>query len=115
MDIEVARLLSDMNQIKRSLVEKDVFPQAINLDSQTQGTENERGSFSEILEKSVNKVNDLQQASSNLKMAFEKGEEGVDIVKVMVASEKAGIATQAMIQVRNKFIDAYRDIMNMSI
>ena len=39
----------------------------------------------------------------------------VDITDVMIASQKAGVAFEAMVQVRNKLVEAYRDVMNMPI
>jgi flagellar hook-basal body complex protein FliE len=39
----------------------------------------------------------------------------VDITDVMVASQKASVAFQATVQVRNKVIEAYKDVMNMAI
>ncbi len=47
--------------------------------------------------------------------AFELGQGGVDLTQVMIASQKASISVQALTQVRNKFVQAYQDIMQMSI
>ena len=71
--------------------------------------------FGEVMSQAVNKVNDVQKASSAMATAYERGVEGVDITDVMIASQKASVSFQAMVQVRNKLVDAYRDIMNMPI
>jgi flagellar hook-basal body complex protein FliE len=72
-------------------------------------------SFGDMLAQAVNKVNSVQNASSAMATAYEKGDPTVDISDVMVASQKASVAFQSMVQVRNKVIDAYRDIMNMPL
>ncbi|MGM8227515.1 flagellar hook-basal body complex protein FliE [Cellvibrio sp. ARAG 10.3] len=72
-------------------------------------------SFGEVMSQAVNKVNDVQKAASAMATAYERGVEGVDITDVMIASQKASVSFQAMVQVRNKLVDAYRDIMNMPI
>lgn len=72
-------------------------------------------SFGDMLAQAVNKVNSVQNASSAMATAYEKGDPTIDISDVMVASQKASVAFQSMVQVRNKVIDAYRDIMNMPL
>ncbi len=73
------------------------------------------GDFANILAKAVESVNDSQQLSANLKTAYEQGVGDVSLVDVMLASQKAGLEFQAMVQVRNKLVQAYQDIMNMPI
>jgi flagellar hook-basal body complex protein FliE len=46
--------------------------------------------------------------------AFEAGEE-VDVTKVMLAREKASLAFEATLQVRNKLLSAYKDIVSMPV
>ncbi len=72
-------------------------------------------SFGDVMSQAINKVNDTQKASGALSQAYERGEPGVDITDVMVASQKASVSFQAAVQVRNKLVEAYRDIMNMPI
>jgi len=72
-------------------------------------------SFGALLKNSIDHVNQTQQASSGLQTAFEKGDPSVDLAQVMIASQKANVEFQAMVQVRNKLVEAYKDIMNMPI
>jgi len=72
-------------------------------------------SFSDVMSQAVNKVNEVQQASSSMAEAYVKGDQNIDITDVMVASQKAGVAFDAMVQVRNKLVEAYRDVMNMPL
>lgn len=69
--------------------------------------------FSAILKNSIDAVNDTQNAATKLAGAFELGDPDVSLAEVMIASQKASVSFQAMVQVRNKLVEAYRDIMNM--
>ncbi|VAW89287.1 Flagellar hook-basal body complex protein FliE [hydrothermal vent metagenome] len=71
--------------------------------------------FSEQLKDAINQVNSVQKESGKLKNDFTMGDKNVDLVDVMVASQKASISFQAMLQVRNKLLSAYQDVMSMPI
>lgn len=71
--------------------------------------------FGELLGQAVNNVNALQQGSSALAARYERGEPGVSLEQVMVASQKASVSFQALTQVRNRLVEAYQDVMNMPI
>ena len=71
--------------------------------------------FSELLSQAVGTVNDMQLESKNKAIAFEMGDKSLSLADVMVAKEKAGIAFEATVQVRNKVLDAYKQIMNMPV
>lgn len=72
-------------------------------------------SFADMLGGAINKVADVQGASSQLATAFEIGKSGVDLTDVMIASQKASVSFQALTQVRNKLVQAYQDIMQMPV
>ena len=71
-------------------------------------------SFANLLKESVEKVNELQKqadvAINDLVMGNNK-----DIVQTMVTMEKADISFRLMIQVRNKIVQAYEEIMRMQV
>jgi len=71
--------------------------------------------FSELLKSSIDSVNETQQQASNLAQAFESGESEVPLAEVMVSLQKASVSFQAMVQVRNKLVEAYKDVMNMQL
>lgn len=71
--------------------------------------------FGDVFSQAINKVNDVQQASGATAAAYMKGDPSVGITDVMIASQKSGVAFQAATQVRNKVVEAYKDIMNMPI
>ncbi len=75
----------------------------------------EHTDFSQLLSRSLNQVNSVQQEASQTAEAFELGQDGVDIPQVMVALEKASLSFEAMKQVRNKLVSAYQEIMSMGV
>ena len=85
---------------------------SIDASNKPQQTDNNTD-FSTILKQSIASVNDMQQASTELSKAFEMGEPDVSLAEVMIASQKASVSFQAMVQVRNKLVDAYQNVMNM--
>ncbi|MBF8730743.1 MULTISPECIES: flagellar hook-basal body complex protein FliE [Pseudomonas] len=74
-----------------------------------------QSSFADMLGQAIGKVNEVQQASTQLSNAFEIGKSGVDLTDVMIASQKASVSFQALTQVRNKLVQAYQDIMQMPV
>lgn len=71
--------------------------------------------FSAILKDSIDSVNQTQQASGQLSKAFETGDPDTSLAEVMIASQKASVSFQAMLQVRNKLVESYKDVMNMPL
>ena len=71
--------------------------------------------FGDMLKDAVNTVNDIQKDAGAKKVAFEMGDRSVTLADTMVATSKAGIAFDATVQGRNKFVEAYKEIMNMPV
>ena len=71
--------------------------------------------FSNLLKQSVDKVNETQTDSKKLQDAFQAGDPNVNVSEVMVAMQKSNVSFQAMLQVRNKLVSAYQEIMNMQV
>lgn len=71
--------------------------------------------FSELMGKSINAVNETQKISGDLKTRFEMGDQGISMVDIAVASEKARISFTAMTEVRNKLVEAYKEVMSMPV
>ena len=103
----------DINQV---LAQMRVMTAQIQSPSMPQAEKTvEGGDFSQMLKSSIDSVNETQQSAGAMKKAFEMGESNVDLAQVMIASQKSSLSFQAMVQVRNKLIDAYKDVMNMPI
>jgi len=71
-------------------------------------------SFKDYLSQAINKVNELQVEAETLSDDFAAGKTD-NIHEVMIAAAKADIALQFTLQIRNKIIDAYNEIMRMQI
>lgn len=115
----MAKLLADMRQMREKAIQDNAIPThaPFNEGMARPGVESQAGvpDFSSLLKNAIEKVNDVQLESGALKKSYEVGDPRVDITQVMVASQKANVAFEAMKQVRNKLVDAYRDVMNMPI
>jgi flagellar hook-basal body complex protein FliE len=61
------------------------------------------------------KVSQLQSETENLKSAYVSGSGNVSLSQVVVASQKSKLAFEGLIAVRNKILEAYKDIMNMPV
>ena len=81
----------------------------------TAAAEGERTDFGAVLKESIDSVNATSKQAGELAKAFERGDPGVELAEVMIALNKSSISFQAMVQVRNRLVEAYRDISRMSI
>lgn len=72
------------------------------------------GEFGKTLVDALKAVDAQQSKASGLSSAYERGDTH-DIVQVMVERQKASLGFEATLQVRNKLLSAYRDIMNMPV
>ncbi len=70
--------------------------------------------FKKILENAINKVNDTVSNAEKLSNDFATGKTS-DIHSVIIAAEKADIMLQLTNEVKNKIVEAYREIMRMQI
>ena len=80
----------------------------------TTSAESAGGGFADTLKGALEGVNAAQSRSSELAAGYERGEV-TDIAKVMLARQEAGVAFEATLQVRNKLLSAYQDIMRMGV
>ena len=69
----------------------------------------------DLLKNSLNQVNSAQQNAATLAKSFELGSSNVSLQEVMIAGAKANMSFQATVQVRNKLVSAYHDIMSMPL
>ena len=79
------------------------------------GKVGDKPDFSVMLKAQLDQVNGAQQKAEQLGQRFTLGDDSVNLSDVMIASQKANIGFQATIQVRNKLVSAYHDIMAMQV
>lgn len=72
------------------------------------------GGFGEAMKTALAQVNELQQNSTAMTEAYERGEV-TDIAAVMLSRQQASVGFEATMQVRNKLLSAYKDIMSMPV
>ena len=82
--------------------------------SKSAKTEQDGASFSEILGNAIQEVNDLQSKAGEQVQQAMTGEV-TDIHTAMIAVQKADVSFQMMMQVRNKLVSAYQEIMKMQV
>ena len=71
--------------------------------------------FSQVLAASLDQVSAMQHEASQLKTAYEIGDSSVDLPDVMISMQKASLAFEATVEVRNKLLSAYQEVMNMQV
>ncbi len=72
------------------------------------------GGFSDAMRSALNSVNEAQSRASTMTESYERGET-TDIAAVMLARQQASIGFEATLQVRNRLLTAYKDIMSMPV
>ncbi|PXW22353.1 flagellar hook-basal body complex protein FliE [Paraburkholderia caballeronis] len=73
------------------------------------------GGFAAALKASIDKISDDQKSAVNESQAFELGASNVSLNDVMVDMQKANIGFQFGLQVRNKLVSAYTDLMQTAV
>ena len=81
--------------------------------SGSKSTEGPSG-FSDLVRQTVNKVNENQTNASKMAASYERGE-GVPLTDVVLSMQKSSLSFEATLQVRNKVLKAYEDILNMPV
>jgi len=71
--------------------------------------------FADALKSSLDQVSAAQHSSQEMGKKFAMGDDSVNLSDMMISMQKASISFQTTIQVRNKLVSAYHDIMNMQI
>jgi flagellar hook-basal body complex protein FliE len=71
--------------------------------------------FSQVLQNSIDKVNQTQQQADQMAEKLAAGDTNQNLHEVMIALQTASVSFQEMVQVRNKLVTAYQDVMNMQV
>ena len=106
-DIDINQLLMQMRSVAAAAQSHGKPPVS---EAPAQGMD-----FASLLKQSVEQVNSTQMRAGEMTAAFVKGDPNVDLTEVMVATQKASLSFQAMTQVRNKLVQAYQEVMSMSM
>ena len=80
-----------------------------------EGQQTEKTDFASALKSSLDQVDSSIRQSEELGQRFVMGDNSVGLSDVMISVQKANIGFQTTVQVRNKLVAAYQDIMNMQV
>ncbi len=101
---------------------QSVISQLRALQARSDGVQNQqpaqapgKAEFGDLISKAVGHVSDTQAKSAETAKAYELGQPNVSLADVMLASSRSQMEFTALTQVRNRFVRAYQDIMNMPI
>lgn len=104
-------------QMRQQLLERSTLLQELHQAKATgdaQPAAPDGGGFADTLRSALDAVNGKQAEASAMSEGYERGQV-TDIASVMLARQEAGIAFEATLQVRNKLLSAYQDIMRMGV
>src|SRR5688572_16842668 len=71
--------------------------------------------FGEALQAALQQVNAAQQDAARLQQDFDLNAPNANLHEVMVSLQKASLSFQTMVQVRNRLVSAYQEVMNMQV
>ena len=83
--------------------------------SEAQGSPEGGVDFAQVLQNSIAQVNQTQQQAETMAANFAAGDSNANLHEVMISLQKANLSFQEMVQVRNKLVSAYHDVMNLSV
>lgn len=109
-----AASLREIMQLRQQIIEKSQILQQVHNAQTTQTTGGTGGGFADTLHKALGAVNASQQRADQITTAYETGQTQ-DVAKVMLARQEASVGFEATLQVRNKLLSAYQDIMKMGV
>lgn len=104
-DIHINSLLSQIRTLNQ---------QAANLRGDAPVSQSD-GSFGQLMKAGLDEVNRAQAESAGKAKAFELGDPNVQLADVMVSMQKSKLEFRAAVEVRNRLVSAYQDIMNMQV
>jgi flagellar hook-basal body complex protein FliE len=111
----ISSILSQIraHEMRTGAVRADVAPSnAIDVGGAAKA---EAPGFAQTLSKAIDKVSATQANAGALQQAFELGDPRADLARVMVAMQQSQVAFRATVEVRNRLVQAYQDVMNMPI
>ena len=102
----IDQMLSDLRSVSQAAQNKPVA-----------ATEQASGgvNFADVLNNALKDVSAAQTEARGMAQSFSAGDPNVNLQDVMVDLQKASLSFQQMVQVRNRLVTAYQDIMNMPV
>ncbi len=104
--MQIQQVLAEMRALQARAAGQPAEPAAVGA---------QPSDFANLPKGAVDNIASMQNQANTLATAYEAGDKSVDLTKVMIEVQKAGLAFRAMTEVRNKLVDAYTQVMNMSV
>lgn len=108
--IDAGRIEAMIAQLKAAATRPAGLESSLNAESPAA-----KVNFADALKSSLDQVSNAQHKSKQLGESFAMGDDKVSLSDVMISMQKASISFQASVQVRNKLVSAYHEIMNMQV
>jgi len=114
MSINSVNNIQGMNDLSDLMKQQRTIPldRAAMLPEDITNEKHKPESFATLLKDMVKDVNDLQSKAADKEKQFLRGEIS-DVHEVMIAAEEASVAFSLLMEIRNKLLDSYREIMRM--
>lgn len=113
--------ISDIIALRQQIIDRSQLlqqlhaPQAGAQETAAAGATNDpAGGFAGALKSALDGISATQNKAEAISEAYQRGEV-TDVAKVMLARQEAGVAFEATLQVRNRLLSAYQDIMRMGV
>ncbi|MGB7407806.1 MAG: flagellar hook-basal body complex protein FliE [Pontixanthobacter sp.] len=107
--------VQDIIALRQQIIDKSSAIQSLREEKPADGADKTAGGgFADTLQSALGSVNASQARSSEMQAGYVRGEV-TDVAQVMLARQEAGVAFEATLQVRNKLLSAYQDIMRMGV
>lgn len=108
--------IQNLSAIENMLSQMRAVAQAASSNAvRTPTTVADSGGFAAELARSLGRVSEMQNSSAAQARSFQLGDPDVSLNNVMIDMQKAGIAFQATMQVRNRLVAAYQEIASMAV
>lgn len=104
--MQIQQVLSEMRALQA---------RASGVSTQSTASAVQPSDFADLMKNSVEHIASMQNQATAMSAAYEAGDKSVDLTKVMLEVQKASLAFHAMTEVRNKLLDAYTQVMSMSV
>lgn len=106
-EMDVSRVLAQIRTLQAQASQRPAAPVA--------GAAVPKAGFDTMLKSAIDQVNQSQQTSARLQESFARGDRNTDLSTVMLAGAKAQVEFRGVVEVRNRMVAAYQDIMNMPL
>jgi len=106
--------IRDIIALRQQIIDRSQLIQQVRVPAAEPAQTGATPHFADALKSALDTVKDTQARSEAITESWQKGEV-TDVAQVMLARQEAGIAFEATLQVRNRLLTAYQDIMRMGV